>query len=178
MTLTLRLAELPDRCRTLARSHVANHVDAASVMLDKFHNSPKTGSVDFGDEEQALELGWERPTPLVRATHEIELHATEDGAYAVAIGVAISCGYLIRRRAHHGSGSDYLLTREGGSANELIKLEVSGVARPRDRGRLRARVKQKLAQLARGDLRGPGVAVVVGFESARVLMRNTEEGAP
>jgi hypothetical protein len=174
MTLILRLAELPDRCRTLARNHVANHVDAASVMLEKFHDSPTTGTADFGDEVQALDVRWDRPSERVRATHANEHHATEDGAYAVAFGVALECGYLIRRRAHHGSGSDYLLTREGGSANEIIKLEVSGVARPRHFGQLRARAKQKLAQLERGDLPGPGVAVVVGFETARVLLRNTE----
>lgn len=173
MTLTLRLGELPDACRGLARNHVANHVDAASVMLDKFHDPPASGAVELGREEQALEIDWKPPPTVLRASHANELRATEDGAYAVAFAVATGCGYVVRRRAHHGSGSDYLLTRAGEPDNDFVKLEVSGVARARDARRLRARLKQKLVQLERGDLVRPGLAIVVGFESARVLLRTT-----
>lgn len=169
--LPLKLAELPDACPALARNHVANNVDAASVMLDEFHDPPKVGILDFGREEQGIDLHWDPPSSSVRAAHANERHATEDGAYAVAFAVAIECGYQVRRRAHHGSGSDYLLTRVGEPAGDLVKLEVSGVAR--GSARLRSRLHQKMNQLERGDLLCPGLAVVVGFESARVLLRTT-----
>ncbi|HLT38453.1 MAG TPA: hypothetical protein VK034_19335, partial [Enhygromyxa sp.] len=153
----------------------------ASVMLDKFHDPPASGALDLGDslvgEVQAIEVVWEPPTALLRATHANEHQATEDGAYAVAFAVANDCGYRVRRRAHHGSGADYLLTRAGEPTGGFVKLEVSGVARPRKLARLRARMKQKLRQLERGDLQGPGLAVVVGFESVEVLMR-TMGGRP
>ncbi|MEM9455672.1 MAG: hypothetical protein AAGF11_15930 [Myxococcota bacterium] len=63
------------------------------------------------------------------------------------------------------------MTRSGEPANDFFKLEVSGVARGHER--LRSRLGEKLRQLSKGDLARPGIAVVVGFEAAQILI-----GAP
>ncbi len=169
MATHLKLIELGSACRGLARSHVGNLVDAASVMLDRFHRPPARGVIELGREPEALTVSWAPPDRVLLATHANERDATEDGAYAVALSAAIRCGYVVRRRLHHGSGADYLLTRVGEPATDFVKLEVSGVAR--GASRLRARQRQKLAQLERGDLRRPGLAIVVGFEAMQVLVR-------
>jgi hypothetical protein len=166
----LRLQHLPEQCRCLSENHVANHVDAASVMLHKFHAPPAQGLLDDNGAASGIQVEWNAPDELLLSTHANELDATEDGAYAVAFATMLSKGFVVRRRAHHGSGSDYLMTRAGEPDNDFWKLEVSGVARPRDTTALRARLNAKLSQLGRGDLARPGVAVVVGFETVQIVM--------
>lgn len=175
VTTTLHLAELPDTCRALARNHVANLVDAASVMFDKFHQPPADGVIDFDSKTQPLLVSWDPPAPRLRETHANELDATEEGAYAVAFSAVMSHGFVVRRRVHHGSGADYLLSREGEPDNDFVKLEVSGVARGDKR--LAARLETKIRQVAGGDLPRPGLAVVVGFQAVQVFARKSKGGS-
>lgn len=160
------LAQLPEVCCNLARSHVENMVDACGVMLDKFHISPRTFEVAWAGTRH-LELVWSAPQEIHRQTHANEIDATETAAYGLALVVVSEGDYLVRRRAHHGSGSDYLLTKRGEPDNDFVRLEVSGVARGHG---LSWRLSDKVAQLRRGDLRRPGLAVVVGFEAAKMCV--------
>lgn len=62
------------------------------------------------------------------------------------------------------------MSRHGEPPNDFFKLEVSGVARGEA---LAARLAEKVEQVQGGDLNRPGVAVVVGFEAATVLMESS-----
>jgi hypothetical protein len=160
------LVQLPEVCRNLSRSHVENMVDAARVMLDKFHVSPQSFEITWL-KMRHLDLEWAPPQEVHRQTHANELDATETGAYGLAFVTIHEGDYIVQRRAHHGSGSDYLLTRRGEPDNDFVRLEVSGVARGDG---LSGRLRDKVAQLGNGDLQRPGLAVVVGFEVAKVCV--------
>lgn len=158
----------------LTRPHVEDRVDAACVMLSKFHESPLMVGIGWQEVDlENLELAWTAPDVQTQMTHANELDATEDGAYAVSFAVATHAGYTVGRRAHHGSGADYLLTRQGEPENDFLRLEVRGIARikPTDRKLLARALEDKVKQLGRGDLDRPGIAMVVGFEYAQVLAR-------
>jgi hypothetical protein len=155
-------------CRALASSHVANLVDAASVMLDKFHQPPVSGQLDDRGESSRVELDWVPPSLALQHTHANELDATEDGAYAVALSTVVSRGFVVQRRAHHGSGADYLITPVGEPNNDFYKLEVSGIARTT--GNIQGRLRTKARQVSAGDLSRPGLAIVVGFEAAQIMV--------
>jgi hypothetical protein len=141
-------------------------VDAARVMLDKFHVSPRTFEITWL-EMMHMDLEWAAPQEVHRQTHANELDATETGAYGLAFATVHEGDYIVQRRAHHGSGSDYLLTRKGEPDNDFVRLEVSGLA---GGGGLRSRLRDKVTQLGNGDLQRPGLAVVVGFEAAEVCV--------
>lgn len=171
----LDLDTLADRCDRLAPSKVRALVEAAAVMLDKFHSSPAPGMLHVVDWESVkvtaehnLLLRWAPPSPQSRDTHANELDATEEGAYAVAFAAVMSRGYRVVRRAHHGSGADFILAKDGEPDNDYHKLEVSGVARGNS-DVLDQRLVAKMEQVGRGDLDRPGLAVVVGFQSTTLL---------
>jgi hypothetical protein len=161
------LARLPEVCHNLSRSHVENMVDACRVMLDKFHGSPRTFEITWSGPRH-LDLEWSTPQDIHRQTHANEHDATEAGAYGLAFATVHEGDYVVRRRAHHGSGSDYLLSKRGEPDNDFVRLEVSGIARGEG---LTARLRDKVAQLRNGDLPRPGLAVVVGFEAAKVFVQ-------
>lgn len=171
----LDLDMLAERCVRLAPSKVRALVEAAAVMLDKFHRSPAPGMLYVVDwesmkatAEHHVHLCWTPPNEQSRDTHANELDATEEGAYAVAFAAVMSRGYRIVRRAHHGSGADFILAREGEPDNDYHKLEVSGVARG-NIDELAQRLVVKMEQVSGGDMDRPGLAVVVGFKAAMLL---------
>ncbi len=104
----------------------------------------------------------------VLASHGNEKDATEYGAYAVAIAVAHDLGFKVIGRTHQGSGTDWLMIREGEPANDYYKLEVSGIARI-NKEKPESRLSSKVAQGSHGDLQRPGVAVVARFEDLRIV---------
>lgn len=143
--------------------------EAASVMLDRYHPAPPPPT-PFGlhlrGEELPADVAWQGPTNDQRDTHANEKDAAEDGACAVAIATAAATGYVVVRRTRQGSGCDYLMIRKGEPENDFHKLEVSGTGE----GNLRSRLTQKVAQGKGGDLDRPGLAVVVGFKEAKILV--------
>lgn len=144
--------------------------EAASVMLWKFYspNTKADGTWRHCTQEQPVQLQWENPERDLLAAHSNELDATEDGAYAIAMAIANQLGFKIVARAHHGSGADWILARNGEPVNDYYKLEVSGMARMSAESP-EHRLKEKLEQIQRGDYDRPGLAVVTRFEDACVL---------
>lgn len=162
-----RLGELCD----LSPGILCAWQEAASVMLDKFHPvppPPTSASLTHDEAPSTLDLTWTKPTTQMMESHANEKDATEDAAYGVAIAAAHHCGYRVRRRTHHGSGSDLLMVRHGEPDNDFVKLEVSGIARGRA---LEGRLAEKIREVGKGDLDRPGVALVVGFEAAAILVK-------
>src|SRR4051812_34395427 len=168
-------ANLMDLARicALTPALVSMWSEAATVMLFKFHQvpPPKTPMVLAWDDGRCLlHLHWIQPAVRALESHANEKDATESAAYAVAIAAANHNGYVVRRRAHQGSGADLLMVRRGEPDNDFVKLEVSGIARG---GGLETRVSKKTEQVAGGDLARPGVALVVHFEAAEIVARGT-----
>ncbi len=149
--------------------------ESASVMLWKFHSSPRSlgrweheETFDFGAEGVEVAVLWDEPGPDVLASHGNEKDATEYGAYAVAIAIANNLGFKVIGRTHQGSGTDWLMIREGEPVNDYYKLEVSGIARI-NKEKPSARLRNKVDQGSGGDMQRPGVAVVARFEDLRIV---------
>jgi hypothetical protein len=172
-SLKIQVEDLGSACSSVSAGILQCYGEAASVMFDRFHNqTPAKGSVRLNGEERPAEFSWRPPTADVKASHANELDATEDGAYAVSFLAAHrAAGYIVRKRAHHGSGSDWLMTREGEPPNDFVRLEVSGIAKNKPLG---GRLNTKVTQLGNGDLDRPGLAVIVGFEAAEVVMQEVK----
>lgn len=113
-----------------------------------------------------LVLAWAEPTEQQRQSHQNEKDGPEDGACAVAIAAVHHLGYTVVRRTRQKSGCDYLMVPHGEPENDFLKLEVSGTGD----GNLASRLREKVEQGEGGDLQRPGMAVVVGFKAARILV--------
>lgn len=171
--MDLDLLALPRIIDQLSELRVASYVEAASVMLDRFHQAPPPptpAEVTHDDDAREAHLHWHEPDDRQRRSHANGLDATAEGAYALAFAAVAALGYVVRYRALHGSGSDFVVTRVGEPDNDYWKLEVSGIAEGDD-GEVRARLREKLEQVARGDLRRPGLAAVVRFSKVVVAIR-------
>jgi len=169
----LDLAVLPRIVDQLSELRVASYAEAASVMLDRFHQAPPPptpAEVTHDDDVYTAEVNWQKPDDRKRRSHANSLDATAEGAYALAFAAVTALGYVVRYRAQHGSGSDYVVTRVGEPENDYWKLEVSGTAEGDD-GDVRARLHEKVEQVAGGDLRRPGLVAVVRFSRVVVVLR-------
>lgn len=62
------------------------------------------------------------------------------------------------------------MVKSNTSDEDFVRLEVSGVAA--GERTLPHRLRKKVQQLYDGDLLRPGVAAVVGFEAARILLED------
>ena len=112
-----------------------------------------------------------------RRSHANEIDATEMGAYAIAtVSAHAAAGWRIVGRTAHASGADIWMQRASDPPDEMVRLEVSGMAAGKDARALtslRGRLREKVDQLAAGWRARPGIAIVVGFELARVLISGT-----
>ncbi|MFO0760301.1 MAG: hypothetical protein U0359_27715 [Byssovorax sp.] len=153
----------------LSPAVVAYLVEAASVMLKLYHPAPPpptSGVLVRPATETPVALTWAEPTNQQQESHQNEKDAPEDGACAVAIAAVHELGYVVMRRTRQGSGCDYLMVPKGEPENDFLKLEVSGTGD----GHLSGRLQEKVAQGKGGDLQRPGMAIVVGFKAARILV--------
>ena len=158
---------------TLSPAMVTAYAEAARVMLDNYHQSRERleGLLVHDDDERPLVLLFDPPDEQMHASYANTQDATEYGAYAVAFGAAHKTeGYVVKKRAYHGSGADFLMVKDGESSENFVRLEVSGIGSPQ--GNLQTRLERKKSQLNSGDLLRPGVAVVVGFGAVRILMED------
>lgn len=146
-------------------------------MLEQYHQPPPPpracGVHTHDGVDHAAEIIWTPSTAVTRATHANRLDATEWGAYAIAAMTVYALhGWRVVARAHHGSGADLLMMADD-DPESFMRLEVSGIAACAEkewRTLVMARLNNKVDQLGRGDLDYPGVAAVVGFESAHIAV--------
>jgi len=96
---------------------------------------------------------------------------TEEGAEAVVLAVAHRHrAWTIVRRLQREEYADWLLEETIDNRRQVIALEISGL----DKGRITARLKQKLAQVLKSvdvDKRWAGV---VGFEKPTLAMHSAK----
>jgi hypothetical protein len=151
--------------------------EAASVCCKRFHPVPPPATpfaIERGDHQWQIGVTWRAPREIVARSHDNDLDATRDGAYAVAVAsLHVIEGWRALGRAQSASGADLLARRDGDADDDFVKVEVSGMSagtEPRGLRQLRRRLQEKIVQVQNGDLERPGIAVVVGFELARVLV--------
>jgi hypothetical protein len=143
---------------------------AAAAVLQRFHTPPHAVSIVDGDALHSATLMWSTPDSRALATHANLLDATEYGAYALAFAALRCVGpYTVIKRAHHGSGADFVLAHEGEEEEPWTMLEVSGIARG-DSPAVAARLRRKLAQVSAHAHIGPRMAAVVRFERPLILI--------
>jgi hypothetical protein len=171
----LDLGRLPAAMEKLLPELAVAMAYAAAVCLEEEGHNPGAllgvWQAD-GDSSSARQftLDWSRPTDEARRSWANPEEATEHGACAVAaLLVEALTGLVILNRARRGTGFDYWLGRRDENPplfQGLTRLEISGIRRG-DNTVLRARERQKLAQIERGETpqtRGlSGIVVIVEF---------------
>lgn len=102
-------------------------------------------------------------TERARGTYDPD-EATEFGACGIAILVLRAQTGFTVQRAFKGTGFDYWVGKVDGERpfQNMARLEVSGIRRGGPR-LVRARLRQKLAQVRSSDASLPAYAVVVEF---------------
>lgn len=168
--LDLDLTTLAVRADSISPYLVATYVEAASVVLEKLHTVPPHQANYTWHQDATARNGvltWLEVDDRTRRTHGNNKDATEYGAYAVAIAAMTARGYRLLGRLHQGSGADYYMVKDGEPEENYIKLEVSGIF---SNGDLFARLREKIEQGGGGNLRRPGVAVVVKFQQPAVAV--------
>jgi hypothetical protein len=153
---------------------------SARVCLHRHHHPPTLLSVSRDDAPATQHpLAWSEPTQPERNANANRRDATCDGAYAVAlVCLERQMNLVAVARAEDLTGADWYVapagkgTTETGSPNlddpDVMRLEVGGHD---DRPSLSHALKLKVRQLEAGESSMPGIAVVVGFKKAHLVIR-------
>ena len=149
-----------------------SYAEAASVCLDRHHESPTDFDLRRSGSQVATVVEWPKPDARTRDAWANVNDATEAGAYACALAaVELADGLVAVRRAETLAGADYYVAPSGNSPDDLesaLRLEVSGVDHGPERA-IEQRLGAKLTQAAAGNSNLPALAGVVGFK-ARLIM--------
>jgi len=170
------LAQLRDMHTRLPADLAVLMVRRAALALGRNGHLPGvTISCDFDRVLTGCPLSW--PTT---GLSDIEQHdhnrITEDGAEAVILAMAHGHrSWRVIRRMQREEHADWLLEDEGSNhvkraKRQTVALEISGV----DRGSIKARLSEKIGQVAKStdvDQRWAGVA---GFEEPLATLRSTK----
>lgn len=174
--LVERVATPDDRTRPIAlsRALVESYAQAAMVLLDRaYPGTTSPAEVAHRETEHPARVSWERQDAQVTASFDDDTDAICYGGYAMAFSALVELGYRIPRRAFHGSGADFIVTRATEPDNDFIRLEVSGIFQGTTAD-VRQRVRDKVEQLGVGSYRRPGIAAVARFVGVpRVVLEHT-----
>ena len=169
----LPIYELDQRHSGVTKAIADTYAEAASVCLDRHHQSPIDMNLDCDGNALVAIAQWQDIDTRTEAAWANKIDTTEFGAYACALGaVELLDGLVAVRRAETLTGADYYVAPQGAELDDLedcLRLEVSGV----DQGSsavVRQRLVRKLSQAARGDSNLPARAAVVGFMERIILM--------
>ena len=115
-------------------------------------------------------LTWPAADLGVAKQHD-ENRITEDGAEAIALAVAHqTSSWHVVRRMQREEHADWLLEHHENGKRKLIAFEVSGI----DRGSIRGRLREKLAQVAKNSDVDQRCAGVVGFEQPEAALQSVD----
>jgi hypothetical protein len=146
-------------------------VDRAALGLQRNgHRSPVEISLDLKPAAMRGRLAW--PGMDMRKLDQHDHHRiTEDGAEAVVLALAHRHrGWRVVRRMQREEQADWLLEETAQGSRQMVALEVSGV----DRGRINARLAEKLVQVSRCEDVDQRWAGVAGFEEPAAALRSVE----
>jgi hypothetical protein len=179
-TWTLGLS--PETHPGLTEEKAATLCTSARVCLYRHHRPPTGIEVHVDDVVSKHVTTWAAPTAREKRVNGNALDAACDGAYAIALMcLERKLALVAVGRAEHRSGADWYIAPPGRGLDEagapnpddpmVLRLEVGGHD---DRPSLPYELKCKVEQLRLGSSAVPGIAAIVGFKKARVLI----EGAP
>lgn len=169
----LILDRLHERHTGLTPALAESYLEAACVCLSRHHQPPVTMSLTHGDSNEVRVIHFAVPDARVLNAHANEIDATETGAYAVSLAaVEAVAGLVAVRRAATLSGADWYIAPSGTDSEDLedcIRLEVSGINAGLGSD-IKRRLKEKLAQAARGVSNLPAIAAVIGFKALVIVI--------
>ena len=159
----LSLDDLQTSCPRLTPASGQFMADAAAVCLEEQGHGREVPLRVSGTFRGTYRLHRSEVTEQMRGSYDPD-EATEFGACGVAILVIRDqTGHTVQR-AFRGNGFDYWIgTVEAERPfQQMARLEVSGIRRGGPR-LVRARLRQKLAQVRSSDVTLPAYAIVVEF---------------
>lgn len=169
----LKLDGLDERHPGLTPALGQSFTEAASVCLSRHHKPPVAVSVKHDGNDESRVVNFSVPDARVRNAHANETDATEAGAYGVSLAaVEAVAGLVAVRRAETLTGADWYVAPNGTEIEDLencIRLEVSGTDAGSS-GDVARRLREKVAQAARGASNLPAIAAVVGFKALEVAI--------
>jgi hypothetical protein len=169
----LRLDGLHERHTGLTPPLADSYSEAACVCLSRHHQPPVTMSLTHGENDEFRMVDFAIPDARMLNAHANEIDATEAAAYAVSLAaVEALAGLVAVRRAATLTGADWYIAPSGTSSDDLedcIRLEVSGINAGVSSD-IKRRLREKLAQAARGASNLPAMAAVIGFKALVVVI--------
>lgn len=164
----LELQSLHERHIGLTEALSQAYYEAASVCLNRHHNSPIGMKVIDSDEvSEEVIIEFETPQERTLRAWANEIDTTELGAYGISLAVIEFEEELVAvQRAETLTGADWYVAPIGSDPDDLEKsfrLEVSGVDCG-DISKIQSRLRQKVSQTLRGKSNLPAIASVVGFK--------------
>lgn len=168
----LRIDALENTHPGLSRGVAKGYREAAEVCLSRHHSPPTELALERHSLLQAIAL-WQQPDERTKRAWANEIDATEAGACCVALAaLELTDGLVAVARAETRTGADYYVAPHGAVTEDLelaTRLEVSGID-DSSAASVKTRLRQKLAQAARGRSSLPAIAAVVGFSSGQVAI--------
>ena len=169
----LRIDGLHERHPGLTEALGESYSEAASVCWSRHHQPPVIVSLKHDDTDDLRVVNFAVPDARVRKAHANEIDATETGAYGVSLAaVEDVAGLVAVGRAEKLTGADWYLAPNGAEIEDLencIRLEVSGISAGTSTD-INRRLREKVAQTARGESNLPAIAAVVGFKALEVAI--------
>jgi hypothetical protein len=169
----LILEGLHERHSGLTQPLADSYTEAACVCLARHHQPPVTMSLTHGESNELRVVYFVVPDARMLNAHANEIDATEIAAYAVSLAaVEAVAGLVAVRRAATLTGADWYIAPSGTSSDDLedcIRLEVSGINAGVSSD-IKRRLREKLAQAARGASNLPAIAAVIGFKALEVVI--------
>jgi hypothetical protein len=175
---TLELESLHERHTGLTKAISDAFSEAASVCLNRHHDSPIDVEIENNDHTSVHLVEFPKTDARVLNAWANDIDTTEFGAYAVSLAaVEVEEQFIAVRRAETLTGADWYVAPVGTDPDDLescFRLEVSGVDAG-GRSIVNARLQQKIVQTRRGASNLPAIASVVGFKEKTVAMQKVSD---
>ena len=169
----LRIDGLHERHPGLTEALGESYSEAASVCWSRHHQPPVIVLLKHDGTDDLRVVNFAVPDARVRKAYANEIDATETGAYGVSLAaVEDVAGLVAVGRAETLTGADWYLAPNGIEIEDLekcIRLEVSGISAGTSTD-INRRLREKVAQTARGESNLPAIAAVVGFKALEVAI--------
>jgi hypothetical protein len=136
----------------------------AALALQRRHQPGVSLSAEVHGSATTHAITW-RPIPK-KARAQVDRHReTEDGAEAIALGLAHeSCQWVVHRRLQRRQYGDWLLVEQG--SGRKVVFEIGGL----DEGSLTSKLKGELAQVVKSPLPYVRAACVVRFSDVQATL--------
>ena len=175
----LRLESLHERHVGLTPSLSETFFEAASVCLNRHHDSPVEFGVSRNGSGSTRLVEFQKPSTRVLNAWANDIDTTENGAYCVCLAaVEVEEQLVAVKRAETLSGADWYVAPVGTTPDDLercLRLEVSGLDAGA-RSAVEARLRQKVDQARRGASNLPAIASVVGFKERAIAIQKVSGG--